>query len=277
MDKFQKLQGAQNLNEANAILNQLKASGAVRKLVEVSFMTRNSMERSTQEYGISCLNEAITTLKDSEQPDTPESPGLKVKGNHFVKEDIVINHNPTQRDEGSEQSTDNTPPYPQEGTQDGDEDMQNAPDTENQMTEMEPDDPAGILENTGLHPDIVNKMGAQMPKIPPMDSGDQVKQMQYTMKKYHETTVKPLIKHLNMQAKAIRELSKQIRETKTMSLDLPSIRENSIASFKETTGDNMMNGSLDINQQQTPNKGFELMEQRSRISQLNNTLAAQLT
>lgn len=277
MDNFQKLQGAQNLNEANAILNTLKASGAVRKLVEVSFMTRNSMDRSTQEYGISCLNEAVTTLKDAELPDAPESPGLKTKGNHFVKEDIVINHNPTQRDEGSEQSTNNTEPYPQEGTEnpDGGDPMKGATDTEDQMTEMEPDDPAGILENTGLHPDIANKMGAQMPKLPPMDSGDQVKQMQYTMKKYHETTVKPLIKHLNVQAKAIRELSKQIRETKSMSLDLPSVRDNAMVSFKETTG-NTMNGSMNFNQV-TSNKNFELNEQRSRMSQLNNALAEQLT
>jgi len=75
------------------------------------------------------------------------------------------------------------------------------------------------------------------------------------------------------QAKAIRELSKQIRETRSMSLDLPAVKENSIASFRETTG-GMMTGPLDINQQ-VPNKGYELSERRSRIIQLNNTLAEQ--
>lgn len=277
MDNIQRLREAKTLIDADVILDSLHASGAVRKLVEVSFMTRTAPDQSTQQYGMSCMNEAVTTLKDSEQPATPESPGLKTKGNHFVKEDIVINHNPTQRDAGSEQSSDNTPPYPQEGTQDGDEDMTNAPDTENQMTEMEDptETPLGILENTGLHPDIAKKMGNNMPKIPPMDSGDQVKQMKYTMKKYHETTIKPLIKHLNTQAKAIRELSKQIRETKTMSLDLPNVKNNSMVSFKETTG-GMMNNPIDLTQQ-VPNRGYELIEQRSRITQLNNTLAEQLT
>lgn len=274
MKLIQKLREAQTLNEANVILDKLHASGAVRKLVEVSFMTRTSRDRSTQEYGMSCLNEATTTLKDSEQPAIPESPGVKPKGNHFVKEDILINHNPTQRDEGSEQSTSNTG-LPMEGTQDGDEDMQNAPDTENQMSEMEPEDPANILENTGLHPDIAHKMGAQMPKIPPMDSGDQVKQMRYTMKNYHETVVVPLIKTTKIQAKAIKELSKQVRETKSMTLEFPGMQENPMASFRETTG-GPGQSSENFNQR-IPNKQFELNEKRSRMIQLNNSLASQLT
>jgi len=268
---IQKLQEAKSLNEANVILDKLHAPGAIRKLVEVSFMTRTSADRSTQSYGMSCLNEAVTTLKDSEQPTPKESPGLKVKGNHFVKEEELSNHNPEQREEGSEQSTSNTG-LPMEGTQDGDEDMEHAPDTENQMSEMEPEDPANILENTGLHPDIASKMGAQMPKIPPMDSGDQMKQMQYTMKKYHETTVVPLIKYIKVQANAIKELSKQIRETKSMSLDFSSVKDNSIASFRETTGP--MTPQFN---QQVSNKTFDLNEARIEISQLNDALAEQLT
>lgn len=273
MDNIQKLREARTLNDANVILDKLHASGSVRKLVEVSFMTRTSADRSTQDYGMSCLNEAVSTLKDSETPTPKESPGLKTKGNHFVQEEELDNHNNGQREEGSEQSSDNTPPYPQEGTKDGDEDMQNAPDTENQMTETD-DVPYNILENTGLHPDIAKKMGTAMPKIPPMDSGDQMKQMQYTMKKYHETVVLPLIKHAKSQDAAIRKLSTQIRETKTMTLDFPSVKENSIASFRETTG--TMTGPMDSNKV-VPNKGFELNEQRSRMTQLNNALAEQLT
>lgn len=273
MDNIQKIRQARTLNEANVILDKLHATGAVRKLVEVSFMTRTSNDRSTQDYGMSCLNEAVTTLKDTEEPTPMESPGLKTKGDQFVKEEELDNHNNGQREKGSEQSSDNTPPYPQEGTMEGDEDIQNAPDTEDQMKEMENEVPYNILENTGLHPDIAKKMGNNMPKIPPMDSGDQMKQMQYTMKKYHETVIAPLIKHAKSQDAAIRKLSTQIRETKTMTLDLPTVKENSIASFRETTNmTNPMNPTPLM-----PNKGFELNEQRSRITQLNNALAETLT
>ena len=270
MKLVEKLREAKTLVEANSILDTLHAPGAVRKLVEVSFMTRTSGDRSTQDYGITCLNEAVTTLKNSEQPDAPESPGLKPKGKHFVQEEEVSNHNSSQRSAGSEQSTDNTPPYSGEGSKDGDEDMEHAPDTENQMTETDNEKPLHILENTGLHPDIAKKMGMNQPKIPPMDSGDQVKQMQYTMKKYHETMILPLIKHAKTQDAAIKKLSTQIRETNnTQSLDFTGMKENSIASLRETT--------TPQNSAVIPNKNFELTEQRSRMIQLNNSLAEQLT
>lgn len=271
---IQKLQGASNLNEANAILNKLHANGAVKKLVEISFMTRNSKDISTQEYGMTCFNEAITTLKDSEQPTPKESPGLKVKGNHFVQEEEVSNHNSSQRAAGSEQSTD-IDGLPMEGTQDGDEDMEHAPDTENQMKEMKDgDNPMDILEQTGLHPDIAKGMGAKMPQIPPMGSGDQVKQMKYTIQKYHETVIKPLMKYLKVHDKAIRELSHQIRETKLTSLDLPSMKENSIASFRET---NSPLGEHSNWSQPVSNKVYDIVAQRSRMTQLNDSLAQQLT
>lgn len=267
---LQKLQEAKTLVDANSVLDKLNATGAVRKLVEVSFMTRTSVDRSTQDYGITCMNEAVTTLKDSEQPDAPESPGLKVKGKGFVQEEELSNHNSSQRSAGSEQSTDNTPPYSGEGSKDGDEDMEHAPDTENQMSETNDDKPLHILENTGLHPDIAKKMGMNMPKVPPMDSGDQVKQMQYTMKKYHEAVVIPLIKHSKTQDAAIKKLSAQVRETQnSKTLDFTGMKENSIASLRETT---TPQSPLVVS-----NKGFELNEQRSRMIQLNNSLAEQLT
>ena len=269
---IQKLQESRNLNEAKVILDQLHANGAVRKLVEVSFMTRNSTDRNTQEYGMSCMREAATTLKDSEQPAIPESPGIKPKGDHFVKEELLDNHSGSSRSAGSEQSTSNTG-LPMEGKQDGDEDMQNAPDTENQMKEMGDDNPLDILENTGLHPDIAQKMGANMPQIPPMGSSDQVKQMKYTISE----ALKPLIRHIKIQDKAIKELSTQIRETKANTLDLPNLKENSIVSFRETTGGMQSDGPAMNMNQQVPNKQFEVNSQRSRMIQLNNALAEQLT
>ena len=269
MTNVEQLREAKSLNEAQGILNRANASAAVRKLVEVSFMTRTSPDKTTQEYGMSCLNEAVSTLKDSEQPAIPESPGLKTKGDSFVKEEVLDNHNPTQRDAGSEQSTDNTPPYPQEGTQDGDEDMQNAPDTENQLTEalpgMMPGMPPGMMPSMengfGLDPSIAAKMGNQMPQIPPMNSGDQIQQMQYTVKE----ALKPFIKHMQVQDKAIKTLSKQIKETQMQKGSL-SLEHALNSHVRETVTPEV----LPI----TPvrNTQFDLNEKRSRLIQVNDMM-----
>ena len=279
MNKYiQKLQEAKTLNEAKNILGQLGANGSIRKNVETYFMTRNSADANAREWGMSCMNEAVTTLKDSEQPAIPESPGLTPKGKHFVQEEELSNHNADSRGAGSDQSTSNTG-LPMEGTQTDDEDMQNAPDTENQMTELEDENPAtaNVLENTGLDPTIAKKMGANMPEIPPMSSGDQVKQMKYTMRKYHETVVLPLIKHSKAQDAAIKKLSSQVRETKSMSLHMPD-KDNSTMSFRETTGptgNDYSNNQNDLNKV-VPNKSFELIEKRNSITQYNDSLAAQM-
>ena len=52
MTNVEQLREAKSLNEAQGILNRANASAAVRKLVEVSFMTRTSPDKTTQEYGM---------------------------------------------------------------------------------------------------------------------------------------------------------------------------------------------------------------------------------
>ena len=250
MDNIQKLQESKNINEANSILHDLKANGAIKKLVETSFLTRQSTDEQTQKFGMSCLKEAITSLRE----------GVKIQ-----EEELQAN---SKGNAGSEQSTENTAPYTAPGKETGDEDATNAPDTENQMKELEgtSDDPLKILESNGLHPDIAKSMGDKMPKIPPMNSGDQVKQMKYTVAE----AIKPLIKHMKVQDNVIRKLSQQIRETKTMRLNFED-NNTPMTSMQETLGN--QNG-LQL-QQKTHNPGFDLSERRNRIYQLNDALAQQ--
>jgi len=190
-----RLREAKTLADADPILRELGANGPIRKLVEASILQRMNPNPASYEYGVSMLNEAIQYLDKDEQPASPESPGLKRKGDHFVKEEELANHNPSDHGAGSEQSSENTEPYSGEGTKTGDEDMINAPDTENQMSETNDDAPFPknlSEEMNGLHPDIAKTMGAKMPTIPPMNAGDQMKQTRYTIQKYHEAFVKPL-------------------------------------------------------------------------------------
>jgi len=116
----------------------------------------------------------------------------------------------------------------------------------------------------GLAPDIAQEMGMGMPAPPPMDTNQMMRQMQYTvqqeMKKYHNKVVSPLHRIISQQKEAlvkqknaIKQLSIEIRETKTSSgnlkLDLDVLRENATAKFRETTIDPALQGFRTANEQ----------------------------
>jgi len=273
-----RLREAKTLADADPILRQLGADGPIRKLVEASILQRMNPNPASYEYGVSMLNEAIQYLDKDEEPASPETPGVKVKNDHFVvKEETLDNHNPEGGQAGSEQSTENTEPYTGEGTKQGDEDMTNAPNTENQMSETggEPPFPKNLSEMDGLHPDIAQQMGAKMPTIPPMNAGDQMKQTRYTIQKYHETIVVPLLKHSKAQDMAIKKLSQKIRETEarngTYTLDMDVIKNNSTTRVRETTVP--VNPIEQVAATRIPNKDFDLTQKRNQIRTMNNHMS----
>ncbi len=273
-----RLREAKTLDIVDPILRELGANGPIRKLVEASILQRMNPNPASYQYGISMLNEAIKELEKDEEPSSPESPGLKVKGDHFVKEEELANHNPNGQGAGSEQSTSNTG-LSMEGTQKGDEDMTSAPDTENQMSETDGESPfpKNISEEmNGLHPDIAKTMGAKMPTIPPMNAGDQMKQTRYTIQKYHETIVVPLLKHAKVQDAAIRKLSNKIRETEarsgTYTLDMDKIKQNAPAQVRETIP--VTNPLEAVSYSRIPNKDFELNQARNEIRAANNMMSS---
>ncbi len=273
-----RLREAKTLADADPILRELGANGPIRKLVEASILQRMNPNPASYEYGVSMLNEAIQYLDKDEEPASPETPGVTPKKDHFVvKEETLDNHNPTGRQAGSEQSSENTEPYTGEGTKTGDEDMINAPDTENQMSEVEaPPFPIGLnQEMGGLHPDIAKQMGAKVPMIPPMNAGDQMKQTRYTIQKYHETIVVPLLKHSKSQDIAIRKLSQKIRETEarngTYTLDIDVIKNNAPTQIRETTVP--VNPVEQVAATRIQNKDFDLTQKRNQIRSMNNQMS----
>jgi len=273
MNSLDKLREAKTMAEADPILRKLGASGPIRKLVEASILQRMSPNPASYEYGVQMVTEAIQFLDKEEEPASPETPGVKPKNDHFVKEETLDNHNPETGNTGSEQSTENVEPYSGEGKQTGDEDMVNAPDTTNQMSEMAIP-PILNEEVGGLHPDIAKQMGAKMPTIPPMNAGDQMKQTRYTMQKYHETVVAPLLKHSKMQDAAIKKLSQQIQETQakagTYTLDMDVTRNNTNpANIRET-----VNQPTTMQELIATRKTFvDLDQTRNEIRTLNNQMS----
>ena len=286
------------MGQADPILTRLGAGPAVKKLVETALALSSSQDPQQRNHAYSFMESAIKELenenkadpglgpdvdddinapklteeKDNDEEKIHEEEDDKKNNNneHKLHEEVLDNHNNGSREDGSEQSTDNVAPYPQQGidTTTGEKPMQDMDDTVNQWSETNGMIVPGIppVQNAGmppaggapggmpggmpgLAPDIAQEMGMQMPAPPPMDTNQMMRQMQYTirheMKNYDRKVVAPMMRHLKAQKEAlkeqknvIRKLSIELRETNvssgTMKLDLDTLRENATAKFRET-------------------------------------------
>ena len=268
------------MGQADPILTKLNAGPAVKKLVETALALSSSQDPQQRNHAYSFMESAIKELEDDEnkideqmgmhsdedglttptigeQEDDTKDDKLHEnhddKDEHKIHEEELSNHNQGQRTTGSEQSTDNTPPYPGEGkdTTTGEKPMQDMDDTVNQWSEtngmivpglppvggpngmpngMPNGAPNGMPNGApngapngmpngapGLAPDIAQEMGMGMPPPPPMDTNQMMRQMQYTadsqLRKYHDKVVTPLNNTLNNNLKQQREINQQQRET----------------------------------------------------------------
>ncbi len=285
---IQKLRECTSIAEADSILSSVRAGPAIRKLVETGVMLKNHPDAQQRQYGQGFINSAIQELDADEEPTPAESPGLKTKGDKFVKEELLAGGDKDGTD-GSEQSTDNTEPYPgvAKDSDNGEKDMEKMSGTEDQMKEGFPGQmpggmPGGQMPGMmpGLEPSIANEMGAGMPQLPPMSTPQMMKQMQYTLERYHRNIVAPLRKTIAQQKEAIHVLSKQIREseakTGSMKLDIDSVKRNAMATphnIKETLP-NLPGPTIVGNG--NPNRAT-LEQARSDIANMDKTLRGQST
>lgn len=133
MRLIQALREATSLGEVEPILQRLNMSTTARKLAEVSIMTRQNPNPQAQAYADQMMAHVIREAEEKMEHDDDEhhekeahdehkerevglhDDGVKPKKDHFVKEEELDNHNPETGNKGSDQSSDNTPPYPQEG------------------------------------------------------------------------------------------------------------------------------------------------------------------
>jgi hypothetical protein len=296
---IKKLQECSTIGQADPILTKLGAGPAVKKLVETAIILSNSQDPQQRTHAFSFMETAIKELEDDklneeEMGKHGDEDGLnnskineeeneddknklneenKDGSENKIHEEELKNHNNGPREEGSEQSTDNTEPYPGTASDspNGEKPMQDMSGTENQWNETGGMPPPGVMPpaggmpgrempqtgngmivpslppatGPGLAPDIAQEMGIGMPQIPPMDTSQMMKQMQYTINDYHKRFVQPMSRlivqqkeALSQQKVAIKSLSQEVRETKaaggTLKLDLDYMRKNSSAQFRET-------------------------------------------
>jgi hypothetical protein len=272
------LRECKTLSEAEPFLRGAKPT--FRKTVETAYALLAHPNPTQQAIGQTFLQTAIQEVEDKEEPVPKHGDGVKPKDDHFVKEEELQGGNQSGTS-GSEQSTDNTPPYPQEGekSEDGQKDMEKAEGTENQFSEMMP----GMMPGMG-QPGIDPKLAQQMAPaqgLPPMNTPQQIQQMQYTVREMTKGMVKKMSemeKIIGWQNKAIKDLSGQFKETMTLrnGIDVNGLAERKvIPSVQETMPDTVSNIDPTMIPPRIYEKKYSLQDKRSKIAEMNRMLENQ--
>ncbi len=278
MSIVKRLQECNSFNEAIPLLNEAKAKPALRKIVETAILLKNHPDPHQREYGSGFMRSALQELEmdKAEQPTPHHNDSVKVEKDKIIKEEELSGGNPSGTS-GSEQSSDNVGPYPQVGTEEPNSDIESmqggAASGDNQMKEMG-GGPMGMFP--GIEPGVAQEMGGQMPAMPQMNSGQQMRQMQYTVNEALKKFFVPLRNQIQQQQEAIKVLSRQVRESEaksgSMKLDLDKVKTGSQARvIQETVGP--MNDPI-FNPKPSPihSKVFELEKARSEINQLDKSI-----
>jgi len=274
MSITKRLQECNSYNQAIPLLKSVNAKPSLHKIVETALLLKNHPDPHQREYGSNFMRTALQELEmdKDEQPTPHHDDGVTVKKDKIIKEEELAGGNPDGT-EGSEQSSDNEGPYPQVGTEEPNSDIESmqggAASGDNQMKEGQ--GPMGMFP--GIEPGIAQEMGGQMPALPPMNTNQQMRQMQYTVSSAVRAYVLPLRNQIQKQQEAIKVLSRQVREseakTGSMKLDLSTIKQNAPARFRETVIEDPL-----FNPQPNPihNKVFALEKARSEIAELDKAI-----
>lgn len=269
-----KLQECKTIQEATPFLRGM--SPTFKKTVETAILLRRHPDPQQQALGETFMQTAIQELDDSEKPAEHNDNGLKTKGEHFVKEEELAGGNKSGT-EGSEQSSKNSEPVTsKEGTDEPDGDMESpGMATENQFSETFPPMPG--MQPPGMDPQLAQQMAPQMPQIPPMNTPQQIQQMQYTVKKYMESYVKPIREQVIKLTKANTFLSNKVREmqTSSMGLDITKFsKENKIPRLQETTMPSVVS-NIDPNANpRIYEKSYNLEKERQSITDIDKLISS---
>ena len=275
------------MGQADPILTKLNAGPAVKKLVEIAIGLASSKDPQQRNHAFNIMESAIKELEDDNIQKKILEDHEKDDDEHKLHEEELKNNNTGGRTTGSDQSSDNTAPYPgtAKDSTNGEKPMQDMEGTENQWNEtggmMPGMMPGGMpqggggmpqgggmppQQGPGLAPDIAQEMGAQMGPMPPMNGNQMMRQMQYTTQQEIKRIMGPIVKKLEL----------QIRETRvnngSMKLDVERLRENAPARFRETTGPTNEESFVYAAQKVPGQKRHQVAIARAEIEQMNSML-----
>jgi len=280
---IRKLQEATSITEIDAVLGNRKIGPAVRSHLETGIILKSHNDPNQRQLGEKWTQEAIREIEDDDKieeangafkPENTPGEGEKDITNK-VKEEVLANNNPHTANAGSEQSSDNTEPYPKEGTDSSITDMKDA-EGENQMKEagFPPINIPGV--NNGIEPGIASEMGQGMPAPPPMTLPQQVRQTQYTVNETIKKVVLPYMQEISKLRNGISSLQKQVQElqlAKTgVALDMSKLNRVPAVPVRilETAGKSPLDPQYGVPEFKWTRA--ELEETRNRIAEQDNLL-----
>lgn len=255
-DFKQRLQACRTITEALPIMEALKVRPSQRKLIETAIQLKNSPDNRQKAYGLDFMQTAIREMEDDDEHKVKEDNGgaHRDQGGEADISGIIKKNQEADMITGaldSHQSSDIDQPYPKEGTNAPQNDIEGTDSAsgENQM--------GGIKENMGMPPmggqpqqmggmgpqmppapgmppmapDLMKQMAPQMPQMPPMNTQQQMRQMQYTVEANFKR-LNPLIREVKKLREANIALDKKVQELENqkgvMKLDIDKVKNSSV-------------------------------------------------
>ncbi len=297
MDYKAKLRACRSCAEAKPIMEAMHMGSSQQQLMDYYYQLRVSKDPRQQAHGENAYATAIReadeeNLKNNNDKHQEANGGLhRDQGGEADIAGIIDKEKHQEADEitgelDSHQSSDIDMPYPKEGTDEPNSDIESMQTAsgENQM--------GGIKENMPMPgmpqmppapgmppmaPEVQQAMAPQMPKMPQMNTPMAMRQMQYTVeannKRLFSRVINPLIREVKKLREANIALDKKVQETQSnagsMKLDIDKVRENSVVRnhrIRET----IPGTSIEVPEMTHPRA--ELENKRYEIAQLDKEL-----
>lgn len=256
MDYKAKLRACRSCAEAKPIMEAMHMGSSQQQLMDYYYQLRVSKDPRQQAHGENAYATAIReadeeNLKNNNDKHQEANGGLhRDQGGEADIAGIIDKEKHQEADEitgelDSHQSSDIDMPYPKEGTDEPNSDIESMQTAsgENQM--------GGIKENMPMPgmpqmppapgmppmaPEVQQAMAPQMPKMPQMNTPMAMRQMQYTVeannKRLFSRVINPLIREVKKLREANIALDKKVQETQSnagsMKLDIDKVRDNSV-------------------------------------------------
>lgn len=266
---YSKLSACRCNADAAPILETVRASSSQKKLVETGIALMQNQDLKQRQIGEDFLRTAVHEMEDGlSSTHEPANVGDGEKDVKKLTEEEVPSGTGTS---GSEQSSKITQPYPSEGTDEPNSDIESMQSAsgENQMgkiSELGGMPMPGAPQ--GLDPVVAAQMAPQMPQMPQMNTPQMLKQMQYTV----QEALKPVIAEIKNHRQGITALDKQIREIQTnrgsMTLDIENVKAGSQSGIIRETTEQVIPGT-DIPVPARSFPGMKLHETRNTILEMD--------
>ncbi|MCK5600933.1 hypothetical protein KAR91_03630 [Candidatus Pacearchaeota archaeon] len=255
-NKIKQLKSCRTPTEAAPIMETLRLRPSQKKLVETALQLQHSQDPRQRAFGEDYFATAIREAEDDEKlkEEHKDQANIGDVGNDRDSVDKKV----SEADEitgalDSHQSSDIDMPYPAEGSDAPQSDIESSKTAqgENQMREMPmgggmpgmqmPPPPMPQQQAGGMPPLDPALMQGMKPQLPPGLNPAMMKQMQYTVQEAMKTYVRPIVKEVKKLREAYIAVDKKIQETEAlrggMKLDLDAIKKASPVHVRETISD----------------------------------------